>query len=157
MNKIILDVCCGGRMFWFEKYHPNVLYVDNRKREAGHCQHRKNHSVLPDQIVDFRAMPFSDSSFKLVVFDPPHLFGKETGNMTKMYGWLEKDSWKDDIRKGFEECWRVLDTNGVLIFKWHEDKVSKKELLEVLGRKPLFGHQVGSKMRTHWLCFMKFS
>ena len=24
--KKILDACCGGRMFWFDKKHPNVLY-----------------------------------------------------------------------------------------------------------------------------------
>lgn len=26
----ILDACCGGRMFYFEKNHPNVLYIDRR-------------------------------------------------------------------------------------------------------------------------------
>ena len=27
----ILDACCGGRMFYFEKNHPNVLYIDRRR------------------------------------------------------------------------------------------------------------------------------
>lgn len=137
------------------KKHPNVVYTDFRKRDAGHCKHRKNHSILPDEIVDFKKMPWKDKSFKLVVFDPPHLFGKETGNMTKQYGWLEKDNWEDSIKKGFDECWRVLDDYGVLIFKWHEDAISKKEVLAVIDKEPLFGHQVGSKMRTHYMTFMK--
>lgn len=32
-EKLILDACCGGRMFWFNKKHPNALYVDQRKFE----------------------------------------------------------------------------------------------------------------------------
>lgn len=154
-DKFILDACCGGRMFWFDKNHPNTLYVDKRVREAGHCKHRKNHSILPDEIVDFTMMPFSDNSFKMVVFDPPHIFGKETGNMTKQYGWLEKSNWREQIKKGFDECWRVLDDYGTLIFKWNENAVTKKEIIDLIGKTPLFGHQVGGKMQTHWMSFMK--
>jgi len=29
--KKILDACCGGRMCWINKMHPNALYVDIRK------------------------------------------------------------------------------------------------------------------------------
>lgn len=154
-EKFILDVCCGGRMFWFNKKHPNAVYTDFRKREKGHCSHRKNHSIEPDELVDFRSMPWKDKSYKLVVFDPPHIFGKETGNMTKQYGWLEKDSWQELIKSGFDECWRVLEDYGVLIFKWNENAISKKDVLKVIGKEPLFGHQVGGKMQTHWMCFMK--
>ncbi|NBJ75120.1 SAM-dependent methyltransferase, partial [Neglecta sp. X4] len=25
----ILDACCGGRMFWFDKQNPFVTYMDN--------------------------------------------------------------------------------------------------------------------------------
>ncbi len=75
--------------------------------------------------------------------------------MVKYYGNLNKDTWRDDIKKGFDEAWRVLEDYGVLIFKWNEVSVKKKELLEVLGREPLFGHPNGSKIPTHWLCFMK--
>lgn len=31
MNKQILDVCCGSKMFWFEKDNPNVEFCDIRK------------------------------------------------------------------------------------------------------------------------------
>jgi len=34
-DKFILDACCGGRMFWFDKHHPNALYIDNRSVKAG--------------------------------------------------------------------------------------------------------------------------
>lgn len=154
-KKYILDACCGGRMFWFNKEHPNTLYIDKRLREAGHESHRPNHKVVPDMLVDFRDMPFKDNQFKLVVFDPPHLIGTESSHMLKQYGWLEKDSWQKDIKEGFDECWRVLDNLGVLIFKWNEFSIKKKEILEVIGKEPLFGNHPRGKTNTHWLCYMK--
>ena len=29
-GKLILDACCGSRMFWFDKYNPLALFVDKR-------------------------------------------------------------------------------------------------------------------------------
>lgn len=72
MEKPILDACCGSRMFWFDKENENVSYQDNRELEAELCDGRKL-VVKPDQLADFRDMPYEDKSFKLVVFDPPHL------------------------------------------------------------------------------------
>ena len=37
-GKFILDACCGGRMMWTNKNHPNAIYIDNREVEAGHIQ-----------------------------------------------------------------------------------------------------------------------
>lgn len=28
--KLILDACCGSRMFWFDKHNPAVTYMDKR-------------------------------------------------------------------------------------------------------------------------------
>jgi 23S rRNA G2069 N7-methylase RlmK/C1962 C5-methylase RlmI len=107
-------------------------------------------------IMDFRRLEFPDKSFKLVVMDPPHLIGKEGGcRMTRTYGALNKETWRTDIKQGFDECWRVLEDYGVLIFKWNEASVKRKDILEVIEREPLFGHPNGSKIPTHWFCFMK--
>ena len=101
-------------------------------------------------------MDFPDKTFKLIVFDPPHLIGKPDGcRMTRTYGALNKETWQDDIKKGFDNCWRMLEDYGVLIFKWNDASVKRKELLEELGQEPLFGHPNGSKIPTHWFCFMK--
>lgn len=155
-GKYILDACCGGRMFWFNKKHPSCLYIDNRVAGKGHYKEKPNHSVEPDIVMDFREMEIPDKSFKLVVFDPPHLatLGK-TSKFAKDYGKLDKQNWREDIRLGFAECWRVLDDYGTLIFKWNEYEISKKDVLEAIGKEPLFGHPVGSKMQTHWFAFMK--
>ena len=66
-------------------------------------------------------MPFTDATFDLVIFDPPHLIraGKESW-LAKKYGTLELMSWQNDLYKGFYECLRVLKPNGVLFFKWSQ-------------------------------------
>ena len=155
-DKFILDACCGGRCFWFNKNHPNTLYIDNRIREKGHVDDRFNHEIKPDVVMDHRKMDFPDKRFKLIIFDPPHLIGKPDGcRMTKKYGSLQEETWQEDIKSGFEECWRVLEDYGVLIFKWNDASKKRKEILNIIGREPLFGHPNGSKIPTHWFCFMK--
>jgi SAM-dependent methyltransferase len=155
-RKFILDVCCGCKQFWFNKNHPNTLYIDNRIEAKGFQNARPNKEIRPDIVVDFRALPFEDNTFKLVVMDPPHIFASGPKfRMVKEYGWLERESWRTDIKKGFDEAMRVLENNGILIFKWNETSVKRKDILEVLEIEPLFGHPTGSKNATHWFCFMK--
>ena len=153
-DKRILDACCGSKMFWFEKNHPNVLFSDIRKEDHTLCDGRKL-NIDPDIIADFRNLPFEDEEFKLVVFDPPHL--KNLGQsswMAKKYGVLGLD-WKNDIKQGFKECFRVLQTDGILIFKWSEAQIKVSEVINLSPVKPLFGTKVGKSGRTIWLCFMK--
>lgn len=155
MNKIILDVCCGGRTFWFNRRHPNTVYIDIRREEKGFIKERPNFEVNPDMVMDFRDLQFADESFKMVVFDPPHLknVGKNSW-LAKKYGMLG-ENWEQDLKKGFDECWRVLEMNGVLIFKWAERDVKVSEILKLFGREPLFGHPTGRSGHTKWVCFMK--
>ena len=155
-DKYVLDVCCGLRAMWFNKAHPNAIYCDKRIRQAGFDDFRPNFKIMPDLQTDWAKLPFDTGSFKLVVMDPPHIITTEDSHrMVKYYGHLERDSWQDSIKAGFEECWRVLEPFGVLIFKWSEASIKKKVLLEVLDRQPLFGHPNGSRVPCHWLCFMK--
>lgn len=81
----------------------------------------------------------------LVVFDPPHLHtaGQKSWLAAK-YGKLG-DNWRDDLRLGFAECFRVLRPGGTLIFKWNETQVPLKEVLALTPHKPLFGHPNGRK------------
>ena len=106
--KKILDACCGSRMFWFDREHENVLFMDNRELEDILCDGRKL-EIKPDIIGDFRKMDFPDESFQLVMFDPPHLLrAGEKSWIGKKYGKLNPETWKEDIKKGFSECFRVL-------------------------------------------------
>lgn len=147
----ILDACCGSRMFWFDRQHPEVTYMDIRQLSDVLCDGRKL-EVKPDVVADFRNIPFDDETFYLVVFDPPHLLkAGENSWLAKKYGKLGQD-WQNDIAQGFDECMRVLKPNGTLIFKWNEDQIKLSELLEVIATKPLFGDR---RSKTHWLTFMK--
>lgn len=154
MEKLILDACCGSKMFWFDKENPHVLFGDIRTESHTLCDGRSL-EIKPDIEMDFREMPFADNTFKLVVFDPPHLktLGK-TSWMAKKYGVLSKN-WQDDILRGFNECYRVLDLHGTLIFKWNESEIKLSELLKLIDKTPLFGHTSGRQNKTIWLCFLK--
>lgn len=155
-DKFILDACCGPRMFWFNKKHPNTLYIDIREEKTGYIKSRRYRKVDPDIIMDFRDLKFKDKTFKLVVWDPPHRSDfTETSIMAKNYGILKRETWQYDLKKGFDECWRVLEDYGILIFKWNERQIKLKTILNIFKKEPLFGHPVGSKIDTHWMCFMK--
>ena len=154
-NKPILDPCCGGKMFYFDKNNPHVLFCDNREFDGDLWRGVRPFKVKPDMLVDFTALPFDDNSFWHVVFDPPHLIqGGDNSWIVKKYGRLPKE-WQPYIKAGFDECWRVLDDYGTLIFKWSEHDIPLKKVLEVIGHKPIYGHKSGKRAMTHWLCFVK--
>lgn len=153
MEKLILDACCGSRMFWFNRNHPNTVYMDNRELEDTLCDGRKLY-INPDIVADFRNIPYSDNSFKLIAFDPPHLIqAGDKSWLAKKYGKLEP-TWKDDLKQGFDECMRVLEPGGILIFKWNEEQIKLKQVLEAIEYQPLFGDK---RSKTHWLVFMKLN
>ena len=139
MDKKVLDACCGSRMFWFDKENPNVIFADNRELEETLCDGRRL-IIKPDVITDFRNMPYPDNSFKLVVFDPPHLLrAGDNSWLRKKYGVLPKNDWQGYIRSGVNECMRVLEKYGILIFKWSEVQIKLSEILRSIDYKPLFG------------------
>lgn len=148
----ILDACCGSRLFWFDKNEEHTTFMDVRQEKFE--MHGKKINVNPDVIGDFRDMPFEDNTFNLVVFDPPHLkYVGQNSIMKAQYGQLDKENWKEDISKGFEECMRVLKVGGTLVFKWSDCQINVKEVLSAIPFKPLFGQQRGT---THWMTFVKF-
>jgi len=153
----VLDACCGSRSFWFDKQDSRAVFVDKRMEtiERKHNDYPRAPIVVdPDKIGDFTNLEFPDESFNLVVFDPPHIEGKQSGNVLSYYGALGPD-WRDEIKAGFAECFRVLKPNGVLVFKWNETQIKVREVLELAPMPPLFGHKSGKLNKTHWLCFMK--
>lgn len=170
--KPILDACCGGKMFYFDKSDDRVLFQDIRKIKTTLCDGR-TFEVSPDVQCDFTNMPYEDGTFSMVVFDPPHLVysrgkkskmvdmygslsekAKPTGYQQIKYGALYSD-WRDMLSKGFKECFRVLKSGGFLIFKWNETDVKVSEILKLTPEKPVFGHISGKRSNTHWICFMK--
>ena len=171
-NKPILDACCGGKMFYFDKHDHRVLFQDIRRMETKLCDGR-HFEVNPDIQADFTDMPYQDETFFMVVFDPPHLLrnidnskfadiyegshpkSSPTGYQQIKYGALQNADWREMLRKGFIECFRVLKHGGFLIFKWNETDIKVSEVLKLTPEKPVFGHISGKRSNTHWICFMK--
>ena len=160
--KAVLDPCCGTRMMWFDKTDQRALFGDARTesitvtdRTRGRQDGTRTLSITPDVQMDFRALPFPDDTFRLVVFDPPHLTKAGAKSwLAARYGVLGSN-WRDDLRQGFSECFRVLMPGGVLIFKWSEVQVPLREVLALTDAIPLFGHASGKRSGTHWVSFLK--
>lgn len=161
-EKQVLDPCCGSRMMWFDKFDQRCLFGDQREEAItvtdnshGNKTGTRTIRIEPDTLLDFRSLPFADGAFKLVAFDPPHLVNAGPRSwLAAKYGKLGAD-WRDDLRAGFSECFRVLEDGGVLVFKWNETQIKVGEVLALTPEKPLFGQVSGSKGFTHWLVFMK--
>lgn len=158
--KPILDAACGSRMFWFDKENPAVMFCDNREmsfsRAWGENNSVRHIEIHPDVMCDFTALPFPDKTFKLVVFDPPHLrHAGDTAWLALKYGRLD-ENWPKMLREGFSECMRVLDDYGTLIFKWSEIQIPVQDVIKAIGHEPLFGNRSGKAGKTHWMAFMKF-
>lgn len=158
----VLDPCCGGRMMWFDKKDPRAIFGDRRSEvltvtdnSRGNASGVRTLQIEPDTLMDFRALPFADGTFRLVAFDPPHLVTAGPRSwLAAKYGKLS-DNWRDDIRRGFAECFRVLEPGGVLVFKWNETQVKLREVMACTEEKPLFGQVSGRSGMTHWLVFMR--
>ena len=154
----VLDACCGSRAFWFDKRDGRALFVDKRSGifPRSHADTPRAPVVVdPDCQCDFKTLPFPDGTFEHVVFDPPHIVGgAETGNVAKYYGVLRGD-WRDELRQGFAECFRVLRAGGTLVFKWNECRIPVADVLKLTNEKPLYGHKSGKLSKTHWVAFLK--
>lgn len=119
----VLDPCCGGRMMWLDRAHPDVVFGDVRHetitvtdRSHGNESGTRVLRIKPDALIDFRVLPYPDGIFKLVAFDPPHVVRAGPRSwLAAKYGKLGPN-WREDLRQGFAECFRVLAADGVLIF-----------------------------------------
>ena len=141
----------GSRMFYFDKNNPDVLFQDIRSLETTLCDGRKL-EIKPDIINDFTDMPYPDKSFNLVVFDPPHLV--KVGNKSWLnlkYGKLNSN-WKQQLLNGFNECFRVLKSGGVLLFKWNETDIKVSYMIKLFKIKPLLFNK---RDKTHWIVYYK--
>jgi SAM-dependent methyltransferase len=167
-DTVILDATCGGRSIWHEdnKDREDTLYIDIREQddpehiEMGQDRGR-TYTVEPDDVQDFRDLPYPDESFHLIVWDPPHVMRANgmqqlNGIMVRKYGALHAETWQADLRKGFEELWRVLKPNGTLCFKFADDAADFEEVLDLFPVTPLFGTTTNQhRTDTRWFVFHK--
>lgn len=129
----ILDACCGGKMFWYEKDLDFVTFQDVRAGIKEYSGGRKIR-IEPNHIGNVTDMDFGDETFDLVIFDPPHMIR------------AGKTSWLN-IKYG-----KLPEENGVLIFKWNETQLKFGEVIKHSPYRPMLGDQRG---QTRWTVFVK--
>lgn len=158
----ILDATSGSRSIWYQKKHPLVVFMDQRIEE--YQDPRKDryfvHRVRPMVKGQWENLPFKDETFDMIIFDPPHLIrGRQEKriHLEMKYGALYSDNWKQVIKEGVTELFRVLKPNGFFIFKWNEVNKKVDEILKLFPFKPMFGTITGQKNNTHWITFIKYS
>jgi len=161
----VLDATAGGRTIWHpnNKDNKNTLYIDKRREEPGfHGQKGRTYGVQPDEVEDFRDLPYNDEEFKLVIFDPPHEVTQDgmenlTGHIHKKYGALTAETWQHDLTKGFQELFRVLETGGTLVFKFADSSIDFQDVLDCAPIDPLVGTTTKQKKNheTRWFVFQK--
>ena len=141
----ILDLSAGNRAVWFDKHHPDALYIDIRPE------------VEPDRVLDSRNLPFKKGEFDLFVFDPPHVnFGKNA-EMSKTYGHHTTKEIREIISETAEEAHRIGSLDALMAFKWndHDQKLEKVMDLMTKWWEPLFGHKVSTRTKhscsTTWV------
>jgi len=155
---MILDATASYRAMWFNKHDPDTIFIDQRRE------------VKPDVICCWQQLPFKDSFFDLVNFDPPHMVYRVEGKpsfLTEKFGLLERETWPRDLALAFNELMRVLKPSHTLLLKWNDNHISDKRLLACFPVKPKFGTVVGGsrgfrnkhsqepRSRTSWFCWLK--
>ena len=157
----VLDACCSIRAFWFDKRDDRAMFVDKRcetitRKDTSNSKGTRELVIAPDMQADFTNLPFPDETFWHVVYDPPHKQREQAngGFLVQHYGMLN-GNWREMLRDGFAECFRVLKPGGTLIFKWAETEFPLREILALTPHKPLYGHRSGKASKTHWCAFLK--
>lgn len=142
----ILDLSAGNRAVWFNKSHPDAIYVDVR------------HEVAPSIVADARALPAEvGEGFDLILFDPPHKNNAATGKMARNYGHWTAEQIKDIVIGSAKEAHRVARADALMAFKWNDHTRKLSSVLPWISEwwEPLFGHGMAPQQRgrstTSWV------
>ena len=75
-----------------------MVFGDIREKETHLLTNGQTIHIEPDEVMDFRAIPYPDETFQMVVFDPPHRIKLTAeSDFIKKYGQLDKDTWREDL------------------------------------------------------------
>lgn len=141
----IIDLSAGNRAVWFNRQHPDAVYVDIRPE------------VAPDIIADTRALPAEvGDGYDLVVFDPPHKNNGANFGMARSYGRFSHDEIRSTIRETAKEAHRITRSGALMAFKWNDHSIKLTTVLGMMAPywEPLFGHGVSPQQRvtkTSWV------
>lgn len=171
-EKHVLDATSSFRRAWFpvNRNHPAVVFLDKRSDEelARDWVERSKHDIIPRPPLnfsnltvqgDFCHLPYPDNYFCHIHFDPPHLYRIGKSSMyCKLFGKLDKETWRSVLGQAAKELWRVLAIYGTLNFKWNDRDIKASEVLALFPVSYLYGNSSshGQKSCTGWYTFVKF-
>ena len=154
---MILDATAGFRNMWKTKDTPHVVFLDKRSE------------VKPNVVAVWGHLPFRDSCFEVIVFDPPHIVwdekwkrSKQRQNILDSFGfWKSKRDTLPAIFKAIKEFHRV--SRGRLCFKWCDTRDGRRyESFSTLFRglwTPVFEQKRINKgfgnRYTWWVTFVR--
>ncbi len=98
-----LDMCCGSRMFWFDKNDDRAIFSDIRKEEHTLCDGRRL-IISPDLIADFVHYHLQTHPFRWL-YSTLRILERvgDNARMGKKYGRLNKDTGVDDLRQDLKK------------------------------------------------------
>lgn len=142
----ILDLTAGRRAIWFNKNHPDCVYLDKRSE------------VNPSVVCDIRDLPHTIGwGFDLIVFDPPHMNCGPNSNMSKTYGYHTTKEILETIKKGAHEAWLKSKADALMALKWNDHDIPLQRVFDLMPQwEPLFGHitKDGPGSKTYW-CMLR--
>jgi len=118
---------------WWNEYRPDELVAGDLFKPAG-------------IKLDFTCLPFADSTFGSVAYDPPYkLNGTPTDFVDSRYGVGTVVKWQDRMklmRAGFIECARVVRRKGYLLARC-QDQVAWNKIRWQTDMFSGAGYQLG--------------
>jgi hypothetical protein len=139
----ILDLSAGKRAVWFNKNHPDAVYLDKRSE------------VNPTLVCDTREIPAAaGSGYGLICWDPPHMNCGPHSNMSKVYGYHTTAEILEVIERTGREAHRVSVPGALMALKWNTHDIKLPRVFNLLQNwEPLFGHLTkdGPRSQTYWV------
>ena len=175
-NARILDATAGNRCLWTTKDSPFIVWIDVET----------DLTYKPDRLLDCTQTDYPDRFFKAILFDPPHEYGREKNaciyatpskevcdekwpqhkrKYPRYYGidkYPTKGTLLNFIHKAAEEFHRILEDDGMLWFKWSENRIKLQPIIPLFNLKGFtemlkipVAYSGKTTKRTWWVLFMK--
>ena len=167
---MILDACCGPKMMYKGLHkqfsQDEIIFMDIRKGHFFYDLEKKRPvNIEPDIMADLKHLPFRDSVFSLIMFDPPHGDFSIKSFFCNIYGSLRPQEYITLLIWANIEFARVLKDDGYIFAKIHcHDGRDKTAIRNFTNFKLLMTielesrlYKKGMKGITRWMLFVKRS